>query len=109
MSELLRDLPHPFPGDRFPEGLGAVVQRTVAGGELPALVVVHDADNDWLIGDGINDPNSYEASGLFHLSHIVDLDPSIAATATLPLGHIAWRNSPDEAWIVETFAYEEEE
>lgn len=108
MDELLRDLPHPFPEDRFPAGLGAVVQRTVAGGELPALVVIHDMDNDWLVGDGVNDPNSYEASGLYHLRHIVDADPTLEETATLPLGHIAWRGSRDEPWTVEEFQYPED-
>jgi hypothetical protein len=108
MGELLRNLPHPFPDDRFPEGMGGVVQRTVANGELPALIVIHDDDNDWLIGDGINDPNSYEASGLFHLRHIIDQDPSIEATASLPIGYVAWRGSPGEDWTVEKFDYAEE-
>ncbi|MFF0579847.1 hypothetical protein [Streptosporangium saharense] len=44
MSEVVRRVP-------FPSELGAVVQRTVLSGEFPVLVVIHDDDDDWLIGD----------------------------------------------------------
>jgi hypothetical protein len=43
----------------------AVVQRTVARGELPALVVVHDAEDYWLVGDGVGDPNLPDACGIY--------------------------------------------
>lgn len=36
----------------FPETPGAVVQRTVLSGDLPARLVVHDSGNDWCVGDG---------------------------------------------------------
>jgi len=67
MTQAERDVPFPFPDGRFPASLGAVVQRTVASGELPALVVIHDDENDWLVGDGVNDPDADSASIIFHI------------------------------------------
>ncbi|MFI1965424.1 hypothetical protein ACH429_15145 [Streptomyces pathocidini] len=106
--EVFRTAPFPFPGDRFPEGLGAVVQRTVAEGLLPALTVVHDTEGDWLVGDGANDPNLPDACQVHCLAHLAEADPAIAETATLPPGHAAYREGPGSPWVVRPFAYEEE-
>jgi hypothetical protein len=103
-----RTAPFPFPEDRFPDGLGAVVQRTVADGTLPALAVVHDADGDWLVGDGVNDPNLPDACGLYCMTHVADADPAVAETATLPPGHAAYRDAPGRPWVVEPFTYEDD-
>jgi hypothetical protein len=55
-------VPFPFPDSPFPPQLGAVVQRTVADGVLPALTVIHTADNSWIVLDGVNDPNADDAA-----------------------------------------------
>lgn len=66
------DLPFSFPNDEFPANLGAVVQRTVFYGELPARDVIHDADNMWFVGDGIDHPNEPGACIVGHIHHVVN-------------------------------------
>lgn len=51
---------------------GAVVQHTIMRGELPALVVIRDAEDFWLVGDDVNDPNVEGACALFHLAHVAN-------------------------------------
>jgi hypothetical protein len=97
--ELVRDQPWPFSDGRFPAQLGVVVQQTVLAGDLPALLVVHDDENDWLIGDGTNDPNLPGASVIAHMSHIVDQNSSVADLADLPLGWVARREAAGQPWI----------
>ena len=55
--EVFRYLAFPFPGDKFPPNLGAVVAGSVLSGERPALEVVHAPDGSWAVGDGVSDPN----------------------------------------------------
>lgn len=98
--EMFRHLPFPFPDGRFPESLGAVVQRTVLSGELPAREVVHTPERDWAIGDGVNDPNLPGASVATHIWHAIATNSSIATLATMPPGHVARRSAPGEAWSV---------
>lgn len=100
--ELIRRAPHPFPEDRFPDNLGAVAQRTVARGEFPALFVIHDFENDWLIGGGDHD---IDDAGIYHIRHVVDHDPTIEETAKLPVGFMASRSSIDEPWTFEKHIY----
>ncbi|WP_346129335.1 hypothetical protein [Lentzea roselyniae] len=94
------------PSDCCPE-VGAIVQRTVANGEMPALVVVHDDEGDWLIGDGVNDPNVDDACGLFHLGHVIEMDPSLMQVLDLPAAHIATRESAASAWEIAALQYED--
>src|SRR5690348_13073791 len=67
-----RDTPFPFQDGRFPASLGAVVQRTVASGERPALVVIHDDENDWIVQDGVTDPTGPGGSIIQHIAHVVE-------------------------------------
>lgn len=97
---MFRQLPFPFRDGRFPDELGAVVQRTVLSGALPAREVVHAPDGSWLVGDGVNDPNLPGASVATHMSHAVERNSSIAELATMPPGHLASRSGPGEAWTV---------
>jgi hypothetical protein len=100
-QEVFRDLPFPFEGDRFPDNLGAVVQRTVLSGEMPALEVIHTADNAWLVGDGVNDPNERGACVVACIWHVIEFNSSVASLARLPPGFIAWRDAPGVAWRTE--------
>ncbi|MGP3921420.1 hypothetical protein [Nonomuraea sp. 10N515B] len=109
MSEVVRHVPFPFPGGKFPPGLVAVVQRTVIIGGLPALIVIHDDENDWLIGDDITDASDPDASAICHVAHIIDLDPRVAETASVPCGYAARRASKEDAWVLEEWRYEEDE
>lgn len=108
MSEVVRRVPFPFEGGRFPSELGAVVQRTVLSGELPVLVVIHDDDGDWLIGDAVTDASDPEFLAIGHVRHLVERDPSIGETAGLPRGYAARRVSPSAPWTIESWSYEDE-
>ena len=99
-GEMVRTLPWPFPDDRFPAALGAVVQRTVLEGVEPARVVGHTVDGSWYVGDGRNDPNEPGASVATHLRHAIDRNSSIGRLAGLPPGHEARRPGPDDPWMV---------
>jgi hypothetical protein len=107
--EVFRSVPFPFTDGKFPHNLGAVVQRTVADGALPALTVIHDTDGDWSVLDGVNDPNLPDACGVFAIAHLAEADPAVAETATLAPGFAAYRETPDEPWFIEPFDYDEEE
>ncbi|MET8782295.1 hypothetical protein [Streptomyces sp. NPDC004589] len=70
MGSIQPDVSWPFESNAFPEGLLAIVQRTVSDGHFPALAVIHDDEDDWLVSDDIHDPNEEEASGILHLDHV---------------------------------------
>ncbi|GAA4483610.1 hypothetical protein GCM10023191_005420 [Actinoallomurus oryzae] len=107
--EVFRTVPFPFADGRFPHNLGAVIQRTVAEGTMPALTVVHDKDGGWMVGDGINDPNLPGACGVYCIAHVAEDDPTVQETATLPPGYAAYRDAPGQSWSVEPFTYEDED
>jgi hypothetical protein len=107
--EVVTNLSFPFPDSEFPAELGAIVQRTLADGEEPARVVIHDADNEWLVGDGVNDPNEPDACVLVHMAHVVERNSSIAALASLPLGYQALRDGPGKPWEISPHVYDDDE
>ncbi|GAA4473353.1 hypothetical protein GCM10023170_094340 [Phytohabitans houttuyneae] len=59
------------------------MQRTVVDGELPALTVIHTADNAWIVLDGVSDPNPHGACVVDAMVHLVRDDPSLAVVAQL--------------------------
>lgn len=105
--EMFRFIPWPFPDDAFPSSLGAVIQRTVLDGVMPALVVAHLPDRDWAIGDGVDDPNLPGASIATHIWHAIRQNNSIEALATLPPGHEARRRSIGDPWVIEVVEFED--
>ena len=105
-NEVFRTLPWPFEGHGFPPALGAVVQKTVLDGTLPALVIGHDAGGGWYVGDGVNDPNAPGAAVATHISHAVVHNSSLSALAALPPGHVARRQSPRDPWRIEKVTLE---
>lgn len=108
MGSMQSDVHWPFPNGTFPDGLLVIVQKTVAAGALPALVVIHDDEDDWLLCDGINDPNSSDASMVSHMDHVLERDPSLASLAGLPPGHVAQRGGRDEPWSIGPWEYEDD-
>ena len=107
-SEMVRTLPWPFTGDQFPPALGAVVQRTVLEGTLPALVVGHSRTGDWYVGDGVNDPNELGAAVATHIAHAIESNSSIRTLASLPPGHEATRRWPGDPWRVRRVELDDE-
>ncbi|MFB7246556.1 hypothetical protein ACFCYX_29335 [Streptomyces populi] len=105
MGSMQPQLSWPFEGEAFPHDLLAIIQRTVSAGEFPALTVIHDDEDDWLVSDGVHDPNGSDASSVLHLQHVLDLDPSVAQLATMPPGYVAWRSTASDDWVVEEWTY----
>jgi len=66
----------------------------------PILYVSHDADDQgWQFHSG--DLVSTKDMMILALEEILEIDPSIASLASLPLGHCATRRSPGSAWRIE--------
>jgi hypothetical protein len=107
-SQMFHEMDFPFPGDRFPAKLGATIQRTVLDGDAPALYVGHTDENTWLVGDGKTDPNAPGAVVVAHIRHVVDLDPTLEAMATLPIGTEADREHVGAPWVITPFEWEAE-
>ena len=88
----------------FPRKLGAVVMRTVLAG-APALQVTHFPDGEgWGITDG-GDPNAPGACIATHISHVVDIDPSLVELAAMAPGHVANREQAAGPWIISRFEW----
>lgn len=100
VAEMFRRMPFPFDNNEFPADLGAVVQRSVLDGVEPAREVVHTDDGDWLVGDGVNDPNSPGAAVATHIWHAIERNSSIIGLGHLRPGQIATRSDPDEEWVI---------
>lgn len=100
MGDMTRRLPFPFADGRFPPDLGAVVHRTVLDGDQPARIVIHTSEGDWLVADGINDPNEPGASVATHIAHAIERNSSIADLATLGPGQVAERSDPGQPWVI---------
>jgi hypothetical protein len=89
--------------------VAGVVQKTVADGHLPALVVIHDDEDDWVINDGVNDPNIPDACDICHLSHLVALDPTIVEVMNIPAGYVAFRHDRSSPWVIQPWQYPDDE
>ena len=98
MHEIFRHLAWPFEHGEFPSNLGAVVQWTVANGELPALYVGHTDENSWLVGDGVNDPNVAGGCAAMCIWAAINHNADMRELADLPIGWAAERDGPDEPW-----------
>jgi hypothetical protein len=93
----------------FPPRMGVIAQRTILDGKEPARSVVNDAEGDWAVLDGINDPNEPGACVLVRMSVLTDADPSLLALAAMERGTEAWREGPDAPWTFEPHAYADED
>ncbi|MEU3033714.1 hypothetical protein [Streptomyces griseoaurantiacus] len=108
MGSMQPDIAWPFPAGVFPPGLLVIVQRTVVDGAFPALMVIHDDEDDWLLCDGLHDPNADGASIVAHLDHLLAQDPSLVELAGMPPGHVAERSSGETSWEIRTWTYSSE-
>jgi hypothetical protein len=108
MSDLVRRFSFPFPSGRFPPELGAVVQRSILEGREPARIVVHDADGDWTVADGVNDPNEPRSTLVTHMRHVIELDSTAAELSSMAPGHVAERSASDLPWLISDHSYDEE-
>jgi hypothetical protein len=87
---------HAWPVDASPDAV-CVTLRSVLDGTKPVLLVSHDAsDGTWqmLTGDAFAADETRRVS----LSGMVAHDARLLEVADLPLGWLAWRESPTAAW-----------
>jgi hypothetical protein len=72
---------------------------------LPVLLVSHDPDGEWqfLCVTTDDEKDARKVS----LAFMVDLDPSLADVADLPLAWRAFRDSRESPWIQRPFSSEE--
>ncbi|MET8581192.1 hypothetical protein ABZX39_09895 [Streptomyces collinus] len=68
-------------------------------------MVIHDDQDDWLLCDGLHDPNADDASIVVHMDHLLTQDPSLVALAGLPPGHCAERSSGEAPWEIQSWTY----
>jgi hypothetical protein len=98
-GEMRFDIPWPFPNNRFPDDLGAVVMNSVLDGHRPALQVVHFETGDWGVADGTATPRVRNLTAT-HLRHVLDRDPTLAELATMEPGYQADRDAVGEPWLI---------
>jgi hypothetical protein len=81
-----------------PQNVAIFTTRHVIKDGNPILFVSHDADDGaWQFHSG--DSVSSKDALIVALSEIVEIDPTIAELADLPLGHKASRASRSDSWI----------
>ena len=76
----------------------SITLRDVLNGKSQVLFVSHDEDDGmWQFLDGRDAPDPADAC-VVGLGCMVELDPTVAELADLPLGWVAWRDSVDTPW-----------
>jgi hypothetical protein len=104
-AEMERFVGFPFPNERFPDELGAVVQRSILEGAQPVRYVGHTPENEWCLSDGVTDANAPGASIAVHIRHVIERDATLEPLASLPVGFQAERESVDDPWRITQFAW----
>src|SRR4051812_3219048 len=81
-----------------PDGLVFTTHAVMDEG-LPICEVTHDVDDEaWQFVNGEEDFSDARNAMLVHVEHLLELDPSLALLADLPLGWVAKRQGPDDDW-----------
>jgi hypothetical protein len=80
-----------------PQNVAVFTTKQVVRDRKPILFVAHDADDGaWQFHS--DDIAHEEDAMILLLSEIVEIDPTIAELADLPLGYKAWRASLSSSW-----------
>jgi hypothetical protein len=81
-----------------PPNVATISLRDIMERRRPVLYVSHDAGNGWWqFTDGRDNPNPADGVVL-GLACVLDIDPSVAEVADLPLGWRAWREDVGQPW-----------
>jgi hypothetical protein len=83
----------------YPPGDIAITTRQVMHEGWPILLATHDADDGaWQFVNGRGDTDDTESAMVVEATSVVEIDPTLAKLADLPLGWRAWRDTPDDPW-----------
>ncbi len=82
-------------------------ERLPRGGSRQEKSFTRRTTHGWS-GDGVNDPNLPGAVTVLHIQHVIQADPSLAALASLPMGHIAKRDQPGRPWVISAHEWSDE-
>jgi hypothetical protein len=81
-----------------PPDVAIISLRDIMERKRPILYVAHDSeDGMWQFTDGRDDPQASDAVFLL-LEEVIEIDPTIAELADLPLGWSAWRDNARQKW-----------
>ena len=80
--------------------------KTIPSQASPALLVAHDPDGSWMIGDGVGDPNDPNACMATRIWHVVGRDASLEKLAAMAPGSQASRANATDPWTISAFSYE---
>lgn len=82
-----------------PENCATVASRSVIDGRRPILYVSHDEnDHGWQFLDGVSE--ELDDLVIVCLSHVLEIDPTMADLAFLDPGYHASRNKQTEKWSI---------
>jgi len=82
-----------------PENCATVASRSIIDGSRPILHVSHDEDDHgWQFLDGISE--ELDDLVIVCLSHILEIDPTMADLAFLEPGYHAMRDSQTAKWSI---------
>ena len=91
-----------------PKDCATVVSKSIIDGGKPILHVSHDEDDHgWQFLDGISE--ELDDLEIIGLSHILEIDPTMAELAHLEPGYHATRTRVDSEWIIEKTPTEPED
>ncbi|MCL4741869.1 MAG: hypothetical protein KJZ54_06650 [Phycisphaerales bacterium] len=93
---------HDCPADHWPflddRSSAVITLKRIVRGSTTVTVVHHDEDGGWQFLDG--DDVTTDDAAVVGLGWIVEFDPTLFETATLPRGWYASRVQPDGPWWV---------
>ncbi|NML35491.1 hypothetical protein [Paraburkholderia antibiotica] len=82
-----------------PPNVAVIANRKIVYAHEWIAYVSHDSDDGaWQFHTNDPEPPMESDAVVVSLQSIVNLDPSVAKLADLPLGWHAWRGSKDEQW-----------
>ncbi len=90
------DAPHDWPFDD-PPNVATITTRSIMHEGAWIAMVSHDEDDgawQFLPAGGFTEADAM----IVGLHHFLEMDPSVAELADLPLGWRAWRSAPGSPW-----------
>ena len=92
---------HNWPFDQAPD-CGTPLSRSVLEGESQIRAAYHlEEDHSWIfLDEELTENTDRESAALVCLSHVLELDPTVAEIANLPPGWYATRDAVGAPWAM---------